>query len=297
MLVNGAALGRHLRPQRHQRLLQTGGAVDDQEFGRLQSAGDDGRRAAPARRHRSRRPCSSRRAAPSGRRAARRGRREARSTQPSCRAGRARRCRRGSSRTMSSASSGRFDQASQSVFTFRHTRLTVSLPTAPLEQRRERPRTRRVLVPARSVPAISASTCRVMRAYRGSTLLFQSRPRASRSAPPIRPRHGDLDRPEKARRAGARGDRAGNPSASAAPASPSMASTRPLLPKRDLVSDWSPFVAPATQRDGQFLLDHPLDEAPESDLAFLVLSIGSDQASPRNSVASLSMVMLSVVMA
>src|SRR5207342_2955882 len=39
------------------------------------------------------------------------------------------------SRTMSSASSGRFDQASQSVFTFRQMRLTASLPIAPLEQR------------------------------------------------------------------------------------------------------------------------------------------------------------------
>ena len=35
------------------------------------------------------------------------------------------------SRTMSSASSGRFDQASQSVFTFRQMRLTASLPIAP----------------------------------------------------------------------------------------------------------------------------------------------------------------------
>ena len=41
----------------------------------------------PARRPRSRRPCSSRRAAPSARRAARRARQAARSTSPSCRAG------------------------------------------------------------------------------------------------------------------------------------------------------------------------------------------------------------------
>jgi hypothetical protein len=43
------------------------------------------------------------------------------------------------SRTISSSPSGRFDQASQSVFTFRQMRLTASLPTAPLEQRRQRP--------------------------------------------------------------------------------------------------------------------------------------------------------------
>ena len=41
VLVDGAALGRHLRPQRRQRLLQAGGAVDDQELGRLQPAGDE----------------------------------------------------------------------------------------------------------------------------------------------------------------------------------------------------------------------------------------------------------------
>src|SRR5512132_1681368 len=40
VLVDGAALGRHLGPQRRQRLLEAGSAVDDQEFGRLQPAGD-----------------------------------------------------------------------------------------------------------------------------------------------------------------------------------------------------------------------------------------------------------------
>ena len=41
MLVNRAALCRDVRPQRRERLLQTGRAVDDQELGRLQPAGDE----------------------------------------------------------------------------------------------------------------------------------------------------------------------------------------------------------------------------------------------------------------
>ena len=40
-------------------------------------------------------------------------------------------------------------QASQSVFTLRHTRLTTSLPTAPLNSAASARFTRRVLVPAR----------------------------------------------------------------------------------------------------------------------------------------------------
>jgi hypothetical protein len=48
---------------------------------------------------------------------------------------------------MSSASSGRFDQASQSVFTFRQMRLTASLPIVPLNNAASARRTRWVLVP------------------------------------------------------------------------------------------------------------------------------------------------------
>src|SRR6266542_778704 len=54
-------------------------------------------------------------------------------------------------------------QASQSAFTFRHTRLTVSLPTAPPNRAASARRTRRVLVPARYVLAISASAASVRR--------------------------------------------------------------------------------------------------------------------------------------
>ena len=148
VLVNGAALGRHLRPQRHQRLLQTGGAVDGQESRASSVRGRRGRRAAPARRPRSRRPCSSRRAAPSAvaPHAEDDEKRDRRSllVEPDATTVPSR-----ISRTMSSASSGRFDQASQSVFTFRRTRLTVSLPTAPLNSAASARRTRRVLVPAR----------------------------------------------------------------------------------------------------------------------------------------------------
>jgi len=54
-------------------------------------------------------------------------------------------------------------QASQSVCTLRHTRLTVSLPTAPPNSAASARRTRRVLVPARYAPAISASAASVRR--------------------------------------------------------------------------------------------------------------------------------------
>ena len=51
------------------------------------------------------------------------------------------------SRTIGSSFSGRAFQASQSVCTLRHTRLTVSLPTAPPNSAASARRTRRVLVP------------------------------------------------------------------------------------------------------------------------------------------------------
>ena len=52
-------------------------------------------------------------------------------------------------RTIGSAASERAFQASQSAFTRRHTRLTVSLLTAPPNTAASARRTRRVLVPAR----------------------------------------------------------------------------------------------------------------------------------------------------
>src|SRR5512133_3782220 len=79
-----------------------------------------------------------------------------------------------------------------------------------------------------------------MRAYRGSTLLFHSRP--ERAAEPtlavtvsVTRRRRRCHLPRWHRR------------------SRSCRSRCPLA--------WSPFVAPATQRGGQFLLDQPFDEA------------------------------------
>src|SRR5947208_9128470 len=54
-------------------------------------------------------------------------------------------------------------QASQSLFTLRHVRLTVSLPTVPPNSAASARRTRRVLVPARYVLAINASAASVRR--------------------------------------------------------------------------------------------------------------------------------------
>src|ERR1035438_3600384 len=66
-------------------------------------------------------------------------------------------------RTIGSSASEREFHASQSPFTLRHTRLTVSLPTSPPNTLRSARRTRRVLVPARYAPAISASAASVRR--------------------------------------------------------------------------------------------------------------------------------------
>jgi hypothetical protein len=52
-------------------------------------------------------------------------------------------------RTIGSSASGRAFQPSRSAFTFRHTRLTVSLLTTPPNTAASARRTRRVLVPAR----------------------------------------------------------------------------------------------------------------------------------------------------
>jgi len=66
-------------------------------------------------------------------------------------------------RTIGSSASERAFQASQSLFTLRHVRLTVSLPTAPPNSAASARRTRRVLVPARYVLAINASAASVRR--------------------------------------------------------------------------------------------------------------------------------------
>src|SRR5580658_8666662 len=66
-------------------------------------------------------------------------------------------------RTIGSSASERLFHASQSPCTLRHTRLTVSLLTAPLNSATSARRTRRVLVPERYAPAISASAARVRR--------------------------------------------------------------------------------------------------------------------------------------
>src|SRR5450631_3375995 len=52
-------------------------------------------------------------------------------------------------RTIGSSASERVFQASQSLFTLRHVRLTVSLPTVPPNNAANARRTRLVLVPAR----------------------------------------------------------------------------------------------------------------------------------------------------
>jgi hypothetical protein len=67
------------------------------------------------------------------------------------------------SRTIGSSTSERAFHASPSVFTLRQTPLTVSLPTAPPNRAASARRTRRVLVPARSLPAINASATSVRR--------------------------------------------------------------------------------------------------------------------------------------
>ena len=66
-------------------------------------------------------------------------------------------------RTIGSPISERVCQASQSLFTLRQVRLTVSLPTVPPNKAASARRTRRVLVPARYVLAISASAASVRR--------------------------------------------------------------------------------------------------------------------------------------
>src|SRR5258708_35695430 len=59
--------------------------------------------------------------------------------------------------------SERVCQASQSLFTLRQVRLTVSLPTVPPNKAASARRTRRVLAPARYVLAITASAASVRR--------------------------------------------------------------------------------------------------------------------------------------
>jgi hypothetical protein len=61
-------------------------------------------------------------------------------------------------RTMSSPPRSRQFQACQSAFTLRHARLTTSSPTAPSKSAESARLTRRVFVPAKQAPAISASS-------------------------------------------------------------------------------------------------------------------------------------------
>src|SRR5207248_3919906 len=67
------------------------------------------------------------------------------------------------SRTIGSSASERAFQDSQSAFTLRQIRLTVSLLTAPPNSALSARRTRRVLVPERYVLAIRASAASVRR--------------------------------------------------------------------------------------------------------------------------------------
>src|SRR6516225_920593 len=66
-------------------------------------------------------------------------------------------------RTIGSSASERAFQASQSLRTFRHTRLTTSLPSPSANSALSARRTRRVLVPARYAEAIKASAASVRR--------------------------------------------------------------------------------------------------------------------------------------
>ena len=166
VLVNRAALDRDVGPQRGQRRLEPGRAVDDEELGRPQAAPGScppGRR---SRRRCSRRPWPSGRAGSSGRPGARRRPPAARwrspcgqsSLGPPCRRGRAERCPRRRARGRSTPPSRSSPCAKA--------RLTTSLPTAPSNSAARARRTRRVLVPARYAPAISASARLVRRWYR-----------------------------------------------------------------------------------------------------------------------------------
>ena len=90
------------------------------------------------------------------------------------------------SRTIGSSFSGRAFQASQSVCTLRHTRLTVSLPTAPPNSAASARRTRRVLVPTdtpkrsahRRLGPVLIGPQRLALPFRGGAIrTLQARPR------------------------------------------------------------------------------------------------------------------------
>ena len=143
MLVHRAALDRHVAPERGKGFLETSRAIDNDEFRRLQAAIDEIVEERPP----------SRLALP------------AHSTfWPSCRTPSARRSEidvaflssrtrtavpSRMSRMIGSPASDLAFQASQSPFTLRQTRLTVSFPTAPPNKAASARRTRRVLAPAR----------------------------------------------------------------------------------------------------------------------------------------------------
>src|ERR1700739_4091980 len=148
MLVDRAALGRHVAPEGGQRLLQPSAAVDDQELWRAQPSLDEiVENGAPplaglathvldGQQHlwpSSRTPSTTSSTIEVAFRSSR-----TRTTVPSR-----------IKRMIGSSASGRAFQASQSALTFRHTRLTVSLLMAPPNTAKSARRTRRVLVPAR----------------------------------------------------------------------------------------------------------------------------------------------------
>src|ERR1700719_1818452 len=148
MLVHRAALNRDIGPQHSQRRIQPRGAVDDDEFRRLQATFDKiveerspGCLAFAAHildRQRIFWPsCRTPSATSSEMDVAFRSSRT-RTTVPSR-----------INRTIGSSASERPFQASQSPFTLRQPRLTVSFPTAPPNKAASARRTRRVLVPAK----------------------------------------------------------------------------------------------------------------------------------------------------
>ena len=99
-------------------------------------------------------------------------------------------CRRGSAGRCC-ASRRRFDQASQSVFAFRQMRVTVSLPTAPLNNAASTRRRRRGRRRNSALPLVSSSG-------RSAAASGSSARRCRRRRVDARPRHGNLDRAEAA---------------------------------------------------------------------------------------------------
>gem|GEM_PF-4438239 len=112
VLMHRAALDQHVAPERGKSFLEAGCAIDNDEFRRLQTSIDQIIEAFLSSR--------------------------TRTTVPSR-----------MSLMIGSSFKERAFQSSQSPFTLRQTRLTVSFPTAPPNKAASARRTRRVLVPAR----------------------------------------------------------------------------------------------------------------------------------------------------